>query len=49
MAKIDIIWTESRATPLAAVRDFALETYTTSKPLNYDEDNVATRYLDEEG
>ena len=39
----------SKQLKLAAVRDFALETYGESKPLNYDEDNVATRYLDPEG
>ena len=39
----------SKQLKLAAVRDFALETYGAPKPLNYDEDNVATRYLDPEG
>ena len=39
----------SKQLKLAAVRDFALDSYGSRKPLNYDEDNVATRYLDPEG
>jgi hypothetical protein len=39
----------SKQLKLAAVRDFALDSYGSPKPLNYDEDNVATRYLDPEG
>ena len=39
----------SKQLKLEAVRDFALATYGEAKPLNYDEDNVATRYLDPEG
>ena len=34
----------SKQLKLRAVRDFALATYERSKPLNYDEDNVATQY-----
>ena len=34
---------------LSAVRDFALATYHEPKPLNYDEDNVASRFLDPMG
>ncbi len=33
---------------LAGVRDYALATYAQRKPLNYDEDNCATQYKDEE-
>ncbi len=39
----------SKQLKLAAVRDFVLASYETPKPLNYDEDNVATRFLDPEG
>ena len=39
----------SKRLQLTAIRDFALATYACTKPLNYDEDNVATRYLDPEG
>lgn len=39
----------SKQLKLGAVRDFALETYDQEKPLNYDEDNVATCYLDPDG
>ena len=39
----------SKQLKLAAVRDFALETYSQEKPLNYDEDNVATCFMDPDG
>jgi hypothetical protein len=39
----------SKRLNLRAVRDFALATYGRSKPLNYDEDNVATQYKEVEG
>jgi hypothetical protein len=39
----------SKRLNLRAVRDFALATYGRSKPLNYDEDNVATQYKETEG
>ena len=39
----------SKELSLRAVRDFALTTYAEAKPLNYDEDNVASRYLDPDG
>ncbi len=39
----------SKELKLRAVRDFAIHTYHLPKPLNYDEDNVATRYRDTEG
>ena len=39
----------SKELKLRAVRDFALTTYAQAKPLNYDEDNVASRYLDPDG
>ena len=39
----------SKELKLRAVRDFAINTYHLPKPLNYDEDNVATRYRDTEG
>lgn len=39
----------SKELKLRAVRDFALNTYALRKPLNYDEDNVATRYRDSDG
>ncbi|MBS10465.1 MAG: hypothetical protein CME19_02530 [Gemmatimonadetes bacterium] len=39
----------SKQLKLTAVRDFALVSYGSPKPLNYDEDNVATRFLDPEG
>ncbi|MHB9033419.1 MAG: cellulase family glycosylhydrolase [Anaerolineae bacterium] len=34
---------------LQAVRDYALATYAEPKPLNYDEDNCASRFMDELG
>lgn len=39
----------SKELKLRAVQEFALATYTQAKPLNYDEDNVASRYLDPDG
>ena len=39
----------SKQLKLRALRDFALETYKRPKPLNYDEDNVATQYKEVEG
>ena len=39
----------SKQLRLEDVRDFALQTYGETKAVNYDEDNVATRYLDPEG
>ncbi len=39
----------SKELKLRPLRDFALATYALPKPLNYDEDNVATRYRDLDG
>jgi len=39
----------SKQLKLRAVREFALATYDRAKPLNYDEDNVATQYKEVEG
>ena len=39
----------SKQLTLRALRDFALATYSEPKPLNQDEDNVASQYLDSDG
>jgi hypothetical protein len=39
----------SKQLKLKAVRDFCLATYNEAKPLNFDEDNVASQYKDYEG